>query len=78
MRALFGLRGDTLDGAAREVISNYPTAVHVPLDFEPRPEYFCADGYHPSEDSYRVFGRITAQKIAEQLNVPDVMETTLD
>ena len=63
LRALFGLRGKTFDNAARKMVSRYPRAVYVPLDFDPTPDKFSADGYHPSEASYKMFGRIMADRI---------------
>ena len=68
LRALFGLRGETFDKAARKVVSQYPFAIYVPLDFEPHPDKFSADGYHPSEQSYREFGGMMTDRIAERLN----------
>lgn len=69
MRALFGLRGETFDDAAQEIIARHPQAVYVPLRFEPMPEKFAADGYHPSEESYREFGQAMAAGILEKLTI---------
>jgi len=69
LRALFGLRGETFDRAARNVVSSFPFGVFVPLDFEPQPDKFSADGYHPSEASYRDFGRMMTDRIADRLTV---------
>lgn len=68
LRALFGMRAATFDRAARQVIARYPFALHVPLSFDPRPEKFAADGYHPSEDSYVVFGQMMADAMAARLH----------
>ena len=38
-------------------------SLHIPLDFEPDPDKFAADGYHPSEDSYAEFGRHVAERL---------------
>jgi lysophospholipase L1-like esterase len=66
MRALFGIRGQTFDRAARAEIGRHENAIHVPLDFEPEPHMFSADGFHPSEESYQEFGEMMAQGIAEK------------
>ena len=49
--------------AAREIVDRFPNAVHVPLDFDPDPEEFAGDGYHPSEESYSKFGRRMADRL---------------
>lgn len=67
LRMLFGLRGETLDIACRRVISNHPSAIHVSPAFEPQPEKFSSDGFHPSEESYRGFGEIMATGIVDRL-----------
>jgi lysophospholipase L1-like esterase len=64
LRALFGMRGDMFDIAARRLVSQHPWAVYVPIEFNPAPEKFSADGFHPSEDSYREFGQIMADRMA--------------
>jgi lysophospholipase L1-like esterase len=63
LRAVFGMRGRTFDEVAIKVVEEHPNALHVPLDFEPDPKGFAADGYHPSEESYVEFG----QRMAERL-----------
>ncbi len=69
MRALFGIRGKTFDRVLQEEIARHKNAIHVPLDFEPEPQMFSADGFHPSEESYREFGEMMATKIAARLKV---------
>jgi lysophospholipase L1-like esterase len=63
LRATFGLRAKAFDAALLEVIDRHPNAVHIPLDFEPEPEEFAPDGYHPSEASYIEFGHQVAAKL---------------
>jgi len=63
LRATLGMRGRMLDEVARDVANGYHNTLHVPLDFEPNPDQFSADGYHPSEESYVEFG----WQMAEQL-----------
>ena len=67
LRALIGFRGEVFDRSARKLISHYSNALHIPLDFEPTPDQFSADGFHPSEASYRDFGEMTATRIADRL-----------
>ena len=66
MRSLFGIRGETFDSVARDEIRRHENAIHVPLDFDPEPHMFSADGFHPSEESYQEFGGMMAQGIAEK------------
>ncbi|MBW2434576.1 MAG: SGNH/GDSL hydrolase family protein [Deltaproteobacteria bacterium] len=66
MRALFGIRGETFDRIARDEISHHDNAIYVPLDFEPEPRMFSADGFHPSQESYQGFGEMMAKGIAEK------------
>jgi lysophospholipase L1-like esterase len=57
LRATFGMRARSFDKVAMAVIDRFPSTIHVPLDFEPDPDKFAPDGYHPSEESYAEFGR---------------------
>ena len=57
LRALLGMRARLFDEAAKQVIANYRNSTHVLLEFEPDPDKFAADGYHPSEASYAELGR---------------------
>ncbi len=68
MRALFGIRGETFDRVLQEEIARHKNVIHVPLNFEPEPQMFSADGFHPSEESYREFGEMMAHGIAARLN----------
>jgi lysophospholipase L1-like esterase len=63
LRAVAGLRAVAFDLAGREVAGRHPGVVHVPVDFEPDPGRFAADGYHPSLDSYRIFGDAMADSM---------------
>jgi lysophospholipase L1-like esterase len=56
LRAAFGMRGRSFDEVARQVTNSRQNSRHIPLDFEPEPKKFAADGYHPSEESYTEFG----------------------
>ncbi len=66
LRMLFGIRGETFDTACGRVVSRHPAAIHVPLDFEPYPEMFSPDGFHPSEEGYQEFGEMMARHIVDR------------
>ena len=68
LRALFGVRADTFDLAANQLIQDQQQVIYIPLDFEPRPELFSEDGFHPSEASYSVFGQLMGSRLAEAYN----------
>ena len=72
MRALFGIRGETFDRVLQEEIARYQNAIHVPLDFDPEPHMFSADGFHPSEESYQEFGGMMAQGIAKKFTSQEI------
>lgn len=74
LRATLGLRGRVLDTAAREVADEYQNTLCAPLDFEPAPDQFAPDGYHPSEESYVVFG----QQMADRLLAMEAVEKGSD
>lgn len=57
LRATFGFRARVFDAATRVIVEQRQNVLHVPLDFEPNPDKFSPDGYHPSEESYIEFGR---------------------
>ena len=71
LRALLGLRAEQFDGIARRVIENHPRALYLPLDIDPSPDQFAADGYHPSQESYGALGRAMAARIAAACTPPD-------
>ena len=64
LRAVFGMRSQSLDIELRNILNGRSNCLHVPLDFEPDPGQFAADGYHPSEESYAEYG----VQVAEALN----------
>ena len=63
LRAVIGLRARTLDDVARRVVDSLDSCIHVAVDFDPDPELFAADGYHPSEAGYAEFGREVARRM---------------
>ncbi len=64
LRAVLGTRARTLDASAEAVCAEYDHVLYVPVRFDPRPEKFAADGYHPSEQSYGILGAEVAAAIA--------------
>jgi lysophospholipase L1-like esterase len=67
LRWIFGLRGKTFDNLARRGISRRENMLFLPLNFDPRPEKFSADGFHPSPASYAEFGKIISDKLVTHL-----------
>ena len=63
MRALIGLRARSLDDVLRSVAATFDDTVHVPIEFAASAARFAPDGYHPSEDGYREFGRHVADAL---------------
>lgn len=51
LRHSLGLRAATLDCIAAKIISQFPSAIHVPTRINPRQHDFCEDGFHPSAKS---------------------------
>ena len=64
LQLAFGMRGETFDVVARQIIQRMEGVIHVPLDFNPQPEKFSADGYHPNADSYSEIGLAVAEAIS--------------
>ncbi|MEM8488389.1 MAG: SGNH/GDSL hydrolase family protein [Bacteroidota bacterium] len=56
LRHVIGLRARTFDAIIQQEAAKRPRVVHLALDFDPSPERFSADGYHPSEVSHGEFG----------------------
>ncbi len=67
LRSLFGLRGKTFDGLARHEVAGRESMLFLPLDFDPHPDKFSADGFHPSRASYAEFGEALSDACAAQL-----------
>ena len=67
LRFASGQRARSFDSAARRVVADHTNAIHVPVEFDTTPEKFSADGFHPSEQSYRDFGAAFASRIAGRL-----------
>ncbi len=67
LRCLLGMRGKTFDGLARREVALRENMLFVPLDFDPHPGKFSADGFHPSRASYAEFGAVLSDAFAAHL-----------
>lgn len=63
LRSVLGLRSRTFDRVMRGVVAGRPNCVHSPTTFEPSPDKFGADGYHPSAASCAVWGASLADRV---------------
>lgn len=68
LRTAFGMRAKVFDQETVSVIRDFENTIHVPLNFEPDPEKFSPDGYHPSTESYEEFGRYMAESLIQLEN----------
>jgi lysophospholipase L1-like esterase len=68
LRAVMGIRARIFDDLAKLEVSKRDNVVHVPLEIDPGPERFSADGFHPSPSSHRELGRQVATAIRSSLN----------
>jgi lysophospholipase L1-like esterase len=66
LRGILGMRARSFSHAARRVVESRPGMVFVPLDFDPLPDNFCDDGFHPGPASYSALGLALAQSLAAQ------------
>ncbi|MRX27336.1 SGNH/GDSL hydrolase family protein [Kangiella sp. HZ709] len=51
LQFLFGLRAKGFDKLSKELCQGYNYVHYLESDFDPRPERFAGDGYHPNKDS---------------------------
>ena len=63
MRFVLGQRARLLDRGSANLAAVLPRVIHVPSDFELDREFFCADGFHPSELGYAKWGERLAEVI---------------
>jgi hypothetical protein len=61
---LLGFRASALDKAAQRIVKNFTFVTYIPLDFDLQPENIAIDGFHPSEQACRLFGKVIADQIA--------------
>ncbi len=60
LRHVIGIRARTFDTIIEEEVAQRARTVYLKLDFEPTPDRFSPDGYHPSEVSHTEFGEALA------------------
>ncbi|MEM8895672.1 MAG: SGNH/GDSL hydrolase family protein, partial [Bacteroidota bacterium] len=65
LRAIVGQRARLFDKGLQKVCSGSIGCHYLPLEFEPKPAYLAADGYHPSELAYQEWGERLAIVIHE-------------
>jgi lysophospholipase L1-like esterase len=68
LRAVFALRARTFDAIAEHALGRLPGVLFTPNRFEPRPEFFAPDGYHPSGESCRIWAEAVAAAVGERLD----------
>jgi lysophospholipase L1-like esterase len=67
LRYSLGLRAETLDRIAANLISQQNRMMHIATEIR-SPQYdFCEDGFHPSEDSYALWAEELARRVAGQI-----------
>lgn len=67
LRWILGLRARLLDRGSVKLAAVLPRVIHVPSDFELAREWFCADGFHPSEPGYAEWGERLADVILTRI-----------
>jgi hypothetical protein len=63
-----GLRARTFDTLAREVAGSMDRCLSIPTRFEPSPEKFSPDGYHPSAAGCQVRAQELSPIVADPLS----------
>lgn len=63
LRAVFGLRARTFDRIAEDATRERQGVLFVPNRFDPRPEFFAPDGYHPSAESCKAWAETVASAV---------------
>ncbi|HEX8246464.1 MAG TPA: SGNH/GDSL hydrolase family protein, partial [Longimicrobium sp.] len=71
LRAVLGARARRLDAALARVPGRIAAAAHVPMRTDLAAHFFCADGFHPSEEGYAVWGERLAAEVARLLHEGD-------
>lgn len=67
LRRVLGMRARLLDRASVNLAEVLPRVIHVPSDFELSRDFFCDDGFHPSESGYAQWGETLAEEILRVL-----------
>lgn len=69
LRFASGQRAKAFDRALERVVQE-AGGVYMSIEFDGRDGAFCSDGFHPSRESYAIFGRRMASLVLQRL--PDV------
>jgi lysophospholipase L1-like esterase len=64
LRYSLGLRAETLDRIAGNLMSQQNRMMHIQTVIESPQHDFCEDGFHPSENSYAVWAEELARRVA--------------
>ena len=67
LRFTMGLRARTFDVVAAEETARREGFLYAPTEFEPSPDHFADDGYHPSSGTCRIWGGTLADHFAPHL-----------
>ena len=70
LRTALGLRAQSFDAIAADIVTRRERTAHIALGPDLRPEKFSADGYHPSAASYAELGDHVAAAIMPLLAAP--------
>jgi lysophospholipase L1-like esterase len=62
LRFSLGLRAETFDRIAKKVLATQAHMLHVPTEINPQQHGFCEDGFHPSSESYAIWGSELANR----------------
>lgn len=63
LRAFLGMRARMLSAVLADVVALHAGVTYVPIAMDFRRERLSADGFHPSPDGYREFGRAMAEAL---------------
>ncbi|MEN3330993.1 MAG: hypothetical protein V7641_358 [Blastocatellia bacterium] len=64
LKTILGKRAKLLDKASSHIAGAIPRVIHVSSQFELNRDFFCEDGFHPSESGYAQWGKLLAEVIA--------------
>ncbi len=64
LKTILGQRARLLDTASSQIAKTIPGVIHVSSQFTLSEEFFCEDGFHPSEWGYAQWGKLLAGVIA--------------
>lgn len=67
LRAVLGLRAHLLDVTAAGLAPRLLAVTHLPTNIPVTPALFCADGFHPGPEGYRLWGALLAAGITAPL-----------